>query len=167
MNIFFLSLNPKVCAIMHCDAHVRKMILEYAQMLCSAHHVCGKYKSPKLYKIAFKNNPCTVWTRATSGNYLWLYTLFINLCKEYTRRFGKIHSSQTRLEHCLSFIPVYIPNGNITKLHQAMPERCKHPRDIQAYHNYYNMEKTYFAKWTNAMIPYWYTDLNKNKINCN
>ncbi len=167
MNIFFLSLDPKVCAIMHCDAHVRKMILEYAQMLCSAHHVSGKYKNPNLYKVAFKNNPCTVWTRATSGNYLWLYNLFINLCKEYTHRFGKIHSSQTRLEHCLSFIPVYIPNGNITRLHQAMPERCKHSRDIQAYHNYYNMEKTYFAKWTNAMIPYWYTDLNKNKINCN
>lgn len=165
MNIFFLSLNPKICAIMHCDAHVRKMILEYAQMLCSAHHICGKYKNPNLYKVAFKNNPCTVWTRATSGNYLWLYNLFINLCKEYTFRFGKVHSSQIRLEHCLSFIPVYIPNGNITKLHQAMPERCKHPRDIQAYHNYYNMEKTYFAKWTVANVPHWYKDLNKNKIN--
>lgn len=165
MNIFFLSLNPRICAIMHCDAHVRKMILEYAQMLCSAHHICGKYKNPKLYRIAFKNNPCTVWTRTTSGNYLWLYNLFINLCKEYTFRFGKVHSSQKRLEHCLSFIPVYIPTGNITKLHQAMPERCKHSRDIQAYHNYYNMEKTYFAKWTLVAVPYWYKDLNKNKIN--
>ena len=48
MNIFFLSLNPGICAKMHCDAHVRKMILEYAQMLCSAHHVCGKYKNPNL-----------------------------------------------------------------------------------------------------------------------
>lgn len=156
MNIFFLSLNPIICAKMHCDAHVRKMIIEYAQMLCCAHHVSGKYKNPELYHVAFKNNPCTVWTRATSANYLWLYTLFINLCKEYTRRFGKIHASQKQLEHCLSFIPVYIPNGNITKLHQAMPEKCKHNRDIQAYHNYYNMEKTYFAKWTNTDIPYWY-----------
>lgn len=156
MNIFFLSLCPKKCAKFHCDAHVRKMILEYAQMLCSAHHIRGKYKNPNLYKVAFKNNPCTVWTRATSGNYLWLYILFINLCKEYTRRFGKIHASQKRLEHCLSFIPVYIPNGNITKLHQAMPERCKHPRDIQAYRNYYIMEKTYFAKWSNVNVPEWY-----------
>jgi len=137
------------------------MILEYAQMLCSAHHVCGKYKNPNLYKLSFKNNPCTVWTRASSGNYLWLYTLFINLCKEYTRRFGKIHASQTRLQYCLAFIPIYIPNGNITRLHQAMPERCKHARDTKAYHNYYNTEKTYFAKWTNAETPYWYQDLNK------
>ena len=167
MNIFFLSLNPEICAIMHCDKHVRKMILEYAQMLCTAHHVCGRYKNPKLYKISFKNNPCTVWTRTTSGNYLWLYQLFINLCKQYTHRFGKIHSSQKQLEACLSFIPIGIPDGNITKLHQAMPERCKHTRDTQAYYNYYNTEKTYFAKWTNVPVPYWYKDLNKieNKLN--
>ena len=76
-----MSISPKICAMMHCDKHVRKMILEYAQMLCSAHHVCGNYKSPDLYKIAFKNNPCTVWARTTTGNYLWLYNLFINLCK--------------------------------------------------------------------------------------
>lgn len=156
MNIFFLSLNPIICAKMHCDAHVRKMILEYAQMLCSAHHVCGRYKSPSLYKIAFKNNPCTVWTRCSTGNYVWLYTLFINLCKEYTFRFGKVHSSQIRLENCLSFIPIGIPDGNITKLHQAMPQRCKHYRDITSYHNYYNMEKTYFAKWTKREAPWWY-----------
>jgi hypothetical protein len=156
MNIFWLSFNPRICAMMHCDAHVRKMILEYAQMLCSAHHVCGKYKNPKLYKIAFKNNPCTVWARTTSGNYLWLYILFIELCKEFTYRFGKVHSSQKRLENCLSFIPVGIPNGNITVPHKAMPEYCKRKNVIISYHNYYNMEKTYFAKWTIRQIPYWY-----------
>ena len=78
MNIFFLSICPYVCAKMHCDSHVIKMILEYAQMLCTAHHVCGNYKNPDLYKIAFKNNPCAVWARTTSGNYSWLYELFIH-----------------------------------------------------------------------------------------
>jgi len=160
MNIFFLSINPEVCAIMHCDKHVRKMILEYAQMLCTAHHVCGRYKNPKLYKISFKNNPCTVWARTTSGNYVYLYILFINLCKEYTRRFGKIHATQKQLECCLFFIPIYIPSGNITKVHQAMPEKCKHNRDTQAYHTYYNIEKSYFAVWTNTTVPYWYKNLN-------
>ena len=156
MNIFFLSICPYVCARMHCDAHVVKMILEYAQMLCTAHHVCGNYKNPKLYKIAFKNNPCAVWARTTTGNYSWLYDLFIHLCKEYTRRYGKIHVCQIKLEACLSFIPVNIPKGNITKLHQAMPEKCKQSRDTSAYHKYYNTEKTHFAKWKNTEIPYWY-----------
>tara|TARA_B100000035_G_scaffold178189_1_gene151945 strand:- start:28 stop:432 length:405 start_codon:yes stop_codon:yes gene_type:complete len=132
------------------------MILEYAQMLCTAHHVCGRSKSKRLYKIAFKNNPCTIWARTTSGNYLWLYTLFINLCKEYTYRFKKIHACQKQLEKCLSIIPVKIPNGMITEPHKAMPDRCKVKNPIISYHNYYNMEKTYFAKWTNRSKPYWY-----------
>ena len=156
MNIFFLSLCPYVCAKMHCDAHVRKMILEYAQMLCTAHHLCSINKSAKLYKPAFKNNPCTVWARTTSGNYLWLYTLFIELCKEYTFRFKKVHSSQIRLENCLSFIPNKIPNGNITIPYKAMPNYCKTDNCIKSYHNYYNNEKTYFAKWTTREEPYWY-----------
>ena len=156
MNIFFLSICPYLCAKMHCDAHVRKMIIEYGQMLSTAHHVCGKYKNSNLYKISFKNNPCTVWTRTSSTNYLWLYILFISLCKEFEYRFGKVHASRKQLEHCLSFIPVNIPNGNITKIHQAMPDYCKHKNPIKAYHNYYNNEKTYFAKWTKREIPYWY-----------
>jgi hypothetical protein len=63
---------------------------------------------------------------------------------------------QIKLESCLAFIPVNIPKGNITKLHQAMPAKCKHKRDTTAYHRYYNMEKTYFAKWRNTDTPYWY-----------
>ena len=39
MNIFFLSWNPETCAQMHCDKHVVKMILETAQILCTAHRV--------------------------------------------------------------------------------------------------------------------------------
>ena len=39
MNIFYLDRNPKVAAEMHCDKHVVKMILESAQMLCTAHRV--------------------------------------------------------------------------------------------------------------------------------
>jgi hypothetical protein len=156
MNIFFLSICPYTCAKMHCDKHVRKMIIEYGQMLSTAHHVCGKYKNPKLYKISFKNNPCTVWARTSSTNYLWLYILFKELCKEFEYRFGKKHASQKQLEACLSFIPLGIPNGNITNIHQAMPDYCKHKNPIKAYHNYYNGEKTYFASWTSRETPHWY-----------
>ena len=37
MNIFYLDENPWVNAEMHCDKHCVKMILETAQMLCTAH----------------------------------------------------------------------------------------------------------------------------------
>lgn len=36
MNIFYLDRNPKLAAQYHCDRHVVKMILESAQLLCTA-----------------------------------------------------------------------------------------------------------------------------------
>jgi len=39
MNIFYLNKDPKVCAEQHCDKHVVKMIVEYAQLLSTAHRV--------------------------------------------------------------------------------------------------------------------------------
>ena len=39
MNIFYLDKDPKTCAQYHCDKHVVKMILEYAQLLSTAHRV--------------------------------------------------------------------------------------------------------------------------------
>ena len=39
MNIFMLDRDPRVAANMHCDKHVVKMILETAQLLCTAHRV--------------------------------------------------------------------------------------------------------------------------------
>ena len=37
MNIFYLNKDPQIAAIEHNDKHCVKMILEYAQMLCTAH----------------------------------------------------------------------------------------------------------------------------------
>ena len=39
MNLFYLHDNPKDCANMHVDKHCVKMILEYAQLLSTAHRV--------------------------------------------------------------------------------------------------------------------------------
>ena len=39
MNIFYLDPRPDTAAEMHCDKHCVKMILEYAQMLSTAHRV--------------------------------------------------------------------------------------------------------------------------------
>lgn len=35
MNIFVLHWLPQIAALYHCDKHVVKMILEYAQILCN------------------------------------------------------------------------------------------------------------------------------------
>ena len=39
MNIFYLDTNPALCAEYHCDKHVLKMIIEYAQLLSTAHRI--------------------------------------------------------------------------------------------------------------------------------
>ena len=64
MNIFYLDRNPKIAAQMHCDKHVVKMVLEYAQILSTAHRVIdGDEVADRegLYEIAHKNHPSTAW----------------------------------------------------------------------------------------------------------
>lgn len=39
MNIFYLSKDPELAAQYHCDKHVVKMIIEYAQLLSTAHRL--------------------------------------------------------------------------------------------------------------------------------
>jgi len=39
MNVFYLDRDPVTAAKMHCDKHVVKMIIEYAQLMSTAHRV--------------------------------------------------------------------------------------------------------------------------------
>jgi hypothetical protein len=44
MNIFYLDEDPKICAQYHCDKHVVKMIIEYAQLFSTAHRVLDGFE---------------------------------------------------------------------------------------------------------------------------
>jgi hypothetical protein len=151
MNIFVLDENPKVCAAYHCDKHCIKMILESAQLLCSAHWVSGG-EAP--YKLAHKNHPCSIWVRESIYNYTFLVQLGLELCKEYTSRYGKVHKSQSVIEWCNNNYP-NIPNKEQTKFALAMPEQYKKDCPVQSYRNYYIGEKSKFATWKNQK-PNWY-----------
>ena len=37
MNVFYLDKNPRTSAEYHCDSHLRKMLVEYAQIMSVAH----------------------------------------------------------------------------------------------------------------------------------
>lgn len=88
MNIFLLDYDVKKCAQSHVDKHVVKMILETAQLLCGAHHVIGTTDNIP-YKLSHKNHPCSIWVRESLTNYLYLCELGLELCYEYTYRYGK------------------------------------------------------------------------------
>jgi len=144
MNIFYLHHSPYIAAKVQYNKHVVKMILESAQMLCTAHHVYGN-EEQKLnvpYKQAHLNHPSTIWTRQCRANYRWLYLHMLALGYEYTKRYGKTHASIIKCEKFLNVPPVHIPDGDFCEPPQAMPDEYKVEGDsITAYWNYYEGEK--------------------------
>ena len=157
MNIFVLHESQKISAEHHCDKHVVKMILEYAQLLSTAHHKHESKYCDVVYKATHINHPCNIWVRATSSNYDWLYSLFVYLCKEYTHRYNKIHKT-SRLIPYLQHNPV--PHGDFLPIPQAMPDEYKCDDVVEAYRKYYIKEKYNIAKWTKRDIPYWFIGEN-------
>jgi hypothetical protein len=176
MNIFYLDTDPKTCAEMHLDKHVVKMIIEYAQLMSTAHRVIDgeeyldrtttnrKIKRWRLHddreltlmKACHVNHPSGVWCRDTKENYLWLYELWYHLLREYTHRYGKIHAC-ARLEKDLAPAPAKIKIGEFYPPTPAMPDECKIPgNSLNSYHKYYIERKNHFAKWTKREIPNWY-----------
>ncbi len=144
MNIFYLHHSPYIAAKVQYNKHVVKMILESAQMLCTAHHVYGN-EEQKLnvpYKQAHLNHPSTIWTRQCRANYRWLYLHMLALGYEYTKRYGKVHASIVKCEKFLNVPPVHIPDGDFCEPPQAMPDEYKVEGDsVTAYWNYYEGEK--------------------------
>ena len=78
------------------------------------------------------------------------------MCKEYTHRYRKIHSCETRFIYIFNEIPELIPEGNITPFAQAMFDDVKHKNPIIAYRNYYKKYKKDFCVWKKRDVPYWY-----------
>jgi hypothetical protein len=150
MNIFVLDSDPVKAAEYQCDKHVVKMILETAQMLCTAIHETGGNAH---YKSTHRNHPCTIWARKSKGNFAWLKTHGLALCKEYNKRYGKVHKSQAVIEECLDLT---IPDGCKTNFALAMPDYCKVDNVVDSYRNYYLKEKSNIAKWKLGNKPDWF-----------
>jgi len=175
MNIFYLDHDPKVCAEMHVDKHCVKMILEYAQLLSTAHRILdgteftGVSKTGRkqtrfvlsdsresiLYSATHVNHPSAVWVRKSDANYAWLFRLFGELMDEYTYRYGKTHACE-RLADALSYRPKNIPKGSFTEPTPAMPDNYKVSGDsISSYKNYYLGDKQRMFSWKKRPTPEW------------
>ena len=162
MNIFLLDTDTRKCAQYHCDKHVVKMILETAQLLCGVHHVTNQvptnYQTTTEqvpYKLSHKNHPCAIWSRESLSNYLYLCDLGLELCKEYTYRYGKRHKSQDVIEWCIVNKPNIVDKG-FTEPARAMPDEYKVDSIVESYRNYYIGEKSKIAVWKNREIPEWF-----------
>ena len=181
MNIFYLDPDVTKCAEMHNDKHCVKMILEYAQLLSTAHRILDGHertvlsssgrkkkvwelpdgRNDMLYTATHANHPSTVWVRQNQQNYIWLSQLLYALCKEYTYRYGKVHKVQREglLEELFNW-PMNIPMGEFTEPTPAMPDDVKVSGDsIKSYRNYYIKNKTHLANWKNRKVPDWYANI--------
>lgn len=175
MNIFYLDPNTTKCAEYHVDRHCVKMIVEYAQLLSTAHRVLDgveyvdtssgrkikRWKldssyEPILYKATHINHPSAIWVRQSYKNYMWLRSLLYRLCKEYTYRYGKVHKVESSgLYEALSYAPNNIKTSIFTEPTPAMPDIYKVVGDsVQSYINYYLGDKQRMFKWKNRDIPY-------------
>ena len=176
MNIFYLDYDTKKCAEMHVDKHCVKMILEYAQLLSTAHRVLdgresitmsvsgrkkktwliGDHRDDVLYSATHVNHPSAIWVRQSQENYQWLYNMFRDLLKEYTHRYGKHHKSSMLMGE-LQYPPANIPkNVQFTEPTPAMPDHYKVAgNSIQSYKNYYLGDKTRMFSWKNRPTPVW------------
>lgn len=165
MNIFYLHKDPVKAASYVYDKHKVKMILESAQMLCTAHHCYGnsEQKANVPYKQAHLNHPSTIWARKSKATYMWLYDHMIALGKEYTKRYGKKHLTILKCKDFLATPPAYIQGNDWCEPPQCMPDEYKRSSAIHGYWNYYIAEKSNIRnknevelikpKWINELKP--------------
>lgn len=158
MNIFYLDRDPKFAAEYHCDKHIVKMIIEYAQLLSAAHHIHQSSQEiiDKIYKKTHVNHPSVIWTASSLEHYNWLYKLFLEVNYEYTKRYNKIHKTYEKLAGILKTPPKNLKSNGFIDPPKAMPKYCKVKDVVESYRNYYNLEKSKIAKWKNGNIPFWF-----------
>ena len=162
------------------------MILEYAQLLSTAHRVldgvptidrggaAGRQRTTyilpdsrdaMLYRATHINHPSAIWVRVRESHYRWLFGLWIELMEEYTYRYGKVHKvERDGLEEELMYTPMNIPaHAPFTEPTPAMPDDVKVAGDsIKSYRNYYIMNKQHLASWSGKInsrkVPEWFDE---------
>jgi hypothetical protein len=159
MNIFHLDEDVVVSAMYHNNRHDVKMILELAQLLCSAHHSIGSTFTD-IYKKTHYNHPCAIWVRECVENYNYTYNLFCALCDEYKFRYGKTHLTDTKMR--VNLKNINLPSrGKMTFPPLCISDNCKKQvssfKDvIECYREYYRVDKAHLAEWKNRNKPEWY-----------
>ena len=156
MNIFYLDNDPVKSAELHCDKHVVKMIIEYAQLMSTAHRVldgemyvdktannrrikrwclADKHMEEVVYKASHINHPSNIWIRSSDSHYQFVYDMFVALCNEYTHRYGRVHLTEEKLKDILQQLPNNITSADFVDPPQAMPDDVKTSNTVDAYQN--------------------------------
>jgi len=187
MNIFYVHEDPTICAEQHCDKHVVKMCVEYAQLLSTAHRVIDgqlwfgrstsgrkiqRYFHPdtamnqELYKACHVNHPSAKWARHSVENYNWLQNLWSALAHEYEYRYGRVHESYRKLEYFLLLPPGKLESKGFTQPTPAMaqyPECIVEGDSLISYRQFYWADKRPFARWSKRDKPEWWKEYERER----
>jgi hypothetical protein len=164
MNIFMTNIDPKIAAKDHCNVHQVKMILEYAQLLSTAHHVFGSGDCIEgIYKKTHVNHPSAIWVRESHHNYSWVWECAMELCRLYTGRTGKVHKTQQLLER-LVYSPTGIGYRPFRLPPVAAPEEYKQLASTTTVFNaYQEYLKNKYKDWTTREKPVRVEHMHKPK----
>lgn len=174
MNVFFLSKNVWLCALLHADSHVIKMIMESVQLLYSVWTIRNSGPPPLLKDCTNKdgeplkpvrvgkghlNHPCAVWARHKAAHYMWLCRLGKALCVRKREIYGTAHSYEVHIDLLLqSGFPggptPQLPTSNIATEgippsfdYVALAGPTKYKNAVKAYRYYYA------TKIAESMLP--------------
>ena len=166
MNLFILSLIQREIAQAMMDKHISKILLEAVQMLCSAKRVLSPddESNDKLYKMAHKNHPVTIWCRTSKANFVWTLDLVDEMHNEWKYRYQHPESKQHKSYLMAQYLRQHMPSDDsfekvgLTQFALAMPDQYKTADPVESYRNYYmSEEKQKIATWKKLREkPEWY-----------
>ncbi len=166
MNIFYTNECPIQTALDHNKVHQVKQILEFAQMLSTAHFVLDGTVTE--YKPTHPQHPSSIWIRSSVEHYNWSVRCALHLCKLYTQSTGKIHATQRVLEQ-LSTPPRRIASAKFREPPVAAPDEFKAISIFQSatvayqkylcskYKEWQQRDKPIRVEWSHR-VPSWYVN---------
>ena len=181
MNIFATNFEPSVCAKEHCLVHRRKMLTEYAQIMCMCHSIWGSHTNV-MYKDnkAHLKHPSTLWAAESLDNYLWLNRLWKHLAFLHYDSTGREHKSFVSLHEALNMdhfgkiYPSFKTSMLATGENISYRERCR-GNIFFAYQLYLSDKfdswrtrtdkRVMIPEWDDNKVPQWYISNTKLREN--
>ena len=156
MNAFWLDEDLRQAARFHADQHVGKMLLEAAQVCCTAARIHG-HDEEFLYRKTHVHHPLVHWASESRANWDRLFELARALDSAFRDRFDHDDSHASWQMLCrIDRDRLAVPDAPATPPPQCMPDRYRRPDDlVGAYRDYYANEKADRLRWVHAPEPPW------------
>jgi len=158
MNMFWLAEDPEESARMHCDRHVTKMCVEYAQILSTAADMAGFHDPERMYEpIPNMVRKTHEWAAESADNFARLLSMANALGEEFEYRYGSKHQSIVDVVSEIDVSDVRIDHSGLTDPPLCMPDEYKDEGDVVgSYREFYNYGKRWDLSWSKRDVPDWY-----------